>query len=466
MSQGNSVVLHEGQSDIFYDLFVVTEISHAVGICCRGFGKSYLAAACATAAVDELIALPAWVPNKVVVIVAPTYSQVTDVYYNLLYYNFGLGALAIKASKDTGRFEFPNNVELKLVSFEAIQRLRGTGIYFLVCDETRDWQGQGGFKDAWESILLPCMITRWSPKHAREYGAKHSARSLTISTPKGYDFLHEMSVKCEMDPDYRTYQFDYTKAPRLDVDEVLKIKATTDPVSFAREYLASFKGSGSTIFYCFDRSIHVRSDILDPVRGSVDNLGETIHIGIDFNVLLQASSAFVIRGSEVQYVDEFKGSPDTETLAITIKAKYWPHYNDPQHPEYKKKICKICVYPDPAGRQRKTSASVGTTDFTILQSHGFEVLAHSAHPSIIDSVACVNRLLKTATGVSSLFIHPRCKGLINSLERTSWVDKNPDTATIDKSKGEEHFSDGVRYPMEYLFPIRNNKKVTARGFGF
>lgn len=462
----NQLILHEGQSDIFYDLFCTTEISHAVGVCCRGFGKSFLAATAAVAAIDELIALPSWVPNKVVVIIAPTYSQVTDVYYNLLYYGMGLGELAIKASKDTGRFEFANNVELKLVSYEAVQRLRGTGIYFLIADEVRDWTGGGGYQDAWDSILLPCMTTRWSPKHAREFGSKRSARSLTISTPKGYDFLYEMSRKCELNPEYKTYQYDYTKAPRLDQDEVMKIKATTDPVSFAREYEASFKDSGASVFYCFDRDLHVRADIADPVRGTVDVQGEQVNIGIDFNVLMQASSAFVIRGSEVQYVHEFKGAADTEQLALSIKAKYWPNYNDPRHPEYKKKICKIRVFPDPSGKSRKTSAVVGVTDFTILQSHGFEVLSHNAHPSIVDSVACVNRLLKTATGKASLFIHPRCTGLIKSMERTSWVDKNPDTATIDKSKGEEHFTDGVRYPMEYLFPIKSSTKTSARGFGF
>jgi len=190
------------------------------------------------------------------------------------------------------------------------------------------------------------------------------------------------------------------------------------------------------------------------------------HVGIDFNVSINASTAFAVRGANVHYLDEFKGSADTETLAVNIKAKYWPNYNNPQSPEYHKKICKIYVYPDASGRARKTSAPVGITDFTILESHGFIVLALSVNPPIVDSVACVNRLLKTAAGTVSLYISSKCKGLITSLERTVWVNNNSDTATIDKSKGEEHFSDGVRYPMSYLFPIRSGKKTASRGFGF
>jgi hypothetical protein len=168
----------------------------------------------------------------------------------------------------------------------------------------------------------------------------------------------------------------------------------------------------------------------------------------------------------VHFHDEFSGSADTETLALTIKAKYWPNFNNKGHPDFGKKVCNIFVYPDPSGRSRKTSAPVGQTDFTILQSHLFDTRAHNAHPSIVDSVACVNRLLKTASGAVSLYIHPRCVGLIKSLERTIWVDRNPDTATIDKKEGVEHFSDGVRYGMEYLFPIQAGTKSTSRGFGF
>jgi hypothetical protein len=65
-----------------------------------------------------------------------------------------------------------------------------------------------------------------------------------------------------------------------------------------------------------------------------------------------------------------------------------------------------------------------------------------------------------------MYVHPRCTGVITSLERTKWVDKNPDTATIDKSEGVEHYSDGIRYAMEYLFPVNAGGKRTVRGFNF
>jgi hypothetical protein len=275
----------------------------------------------------------------------------------------------------------------------------------------------------------------------------------------------------ELDSDYKSYHFDYKRAPLLDPEELEKIRHTIDPLAWAREYLASFEESGNSVFYCFDRKIHVRNDIEPFMLGGTQpdgtfKQGEDVHIGIDFNVGLQCSSAFAIRGSQVQYIDEFKGHPDTETLAIAIRARYWPNYNTKGHPDFGRKVCRIFVYPDPTGRARKTSAPVGVTDIFILEDHKLTVCAPKSSPPIVDSVAAVNRMLMTAAGDVRMFISAKCTGLIQSLERTSWLDGNSDTATIDKSQGVEHFSDGVRYPMHYLFPIRAGGAAASRGFNF
>jgi hypothetical protein len=173
---------------------------------------------------------------------------------------------------------------------------------------------------------------------------------------------------------------------------------------------------------------------------------------IDFNVGIQATSICAIRGGQVHVLDEMKGHPDTETLALALRQKYEGH--------------KIFAYPDPSGKARKSSAPVGVTDFTILQSAGIQVLSRQSAPPISDSVQAVNRMLETASGKMNFFVHPRCKGVIESLERTKWVDNKPETAVIDKTEGIEHFSDGIRYGVEYMFPVVSHQKRTSRGFGF
>jgi hypothetical protein len=122
-----AINLHAGQSEVYEDLFYSQVCRFAVMCCSRGFGKSYLAATVAVTAIAELLQLRANIPNKTVYIIAPTYDQVTDIYYPLLNYDLGLEHWAIKSSRDLGRFVFPNNVELRLLSYEAVERMRGKG---------------------------------------------------------------------------------------------------------------------------------------------------------------------------------------------------------------------------------------------------------------------------------------------------------------------------------------------------
>lgn len=452
-----SINLHANQSKVYSDIFIDKAARFFSVNCSRGFGKSYLAATVAATAVFELLELPLNVPNKVVFIIAPTYEQVTDIYYPLLNYDLGLEDYAIKSSRDLGRFWFPNNVELRLLSYEAVERMRGKGAYLVVWDEVSSCKRGITPEDAWNSVIMPCINTRWSKKNADRYGAKSAGRGLIIGTPKGYNFFHNLCMRYQTDDDWKYYHYDYKCSPFLDPVEIEKQRHLMDPIQFASEYLASFQESGNSVFYCFDRNKHVTKDLPDfekPSKDSYDDTiyGEDVHIGIDFNVGIQASTVFAVRGGQIHILDEFKGHPDTETLAIAISAKYKGH--------------KIYAYPDPSGRARKSSAAVGRTDFSILESFGIRCLAHSKAPPIVDSVAAVNKKLQTAAGDVSIYIHPRCNGVIESLERTKWVDRNPDTATIDKSEGIEHFSDGIRYAVEYLFPVNSGSKRTVRGFNF
>lgn len=451
-----SLILHPGQSQVFSDIFLEKQARHFTVVASRGWGKSYFAATCATNAVFELLNLHRAVPNKNVYVIAPTYDQVTDIYYPILAYQIGLADYAIKESRADGIFWFDNDVVLRLVSYEAVERLRGKGAYFVVNDEVTTWKKGVGLKDAWESIIEPCISTRWSPMMAAQYGSPSAGRSLTISTPRGYDYFYDMYNREEQDPSWRSYHFDYSSSPYLDPDEIERIRHTVDPLKFNREYKATFEDSGAQVFYCFDRKIHVRNDF-EELRQATDYSkmdGEEVHVSLDFNVGIMAASVWAVRGNQAFCVDEFKGHPDTETTAQVLVNKY------------KAKGHKVFVYPDPSGKGRKTSAAVGRTDFSILQAAGLTVLAKNAAPAIVDSVNCVNRKLKTAAGEVDVYIKPRCVGTIASLERTKWVENNPDLAVIDKSEGIEHFSDGTRYFMDYRFPITNGTKTTARGFRF
>jgi hypothetical protein len=442
------VEMHPGQSEAYEDLFIDKTCRFASVCCARGWGKSYFLGISGTTAVFALMNLPADVPNKRVALIAPTYDQVTDIYFPILAYDLGLEEIALFSSRAKGIFLFPNNVELRLLSYEAVERMRGKGYYFVGWDEVSSCSKGITPKEAWQGVIQPCIVTRWSPERAAQYGAPSPGRAAVVSTPDGYNFFHELHHYCENDTQWKSYHYDYMGSPYIDPEEVSRIKHQLDPRTFASEYMASFEGSGSTVFYMFKRKEHVKADLEDFKEG------EDVHCAIDFNVGIQATSIFAYRGKQFQFINEFQGHPDTETLAQTLKAMYI----DKGH--------KVFAYPDPSGRARKTSAPVGRTDFAILEAYGIRCLAHNKAPPISDSVNAVNKALKTAAGDINLYVHPRCEGTIKSLERTKWVDRNPDTATIDKTEGEEHFSDGIRYAVEYIAPVIISRTRPKRGFNF
>lgn len=441
------VVLHPGQSDVLRYLFPGAQgadglyqhdrcVRYATVCASRGFGKSVLASAAANIAVDYLMRLPRDVPNKNVSIIAPTYSQVTDIYWPLLTQLFNLEVKSLESSRADGFFLLPNNVTLSLWSYEASERMRGSGQFFTVQDEVTTWTGKPGHKESWESIIQPTMTTRWPGNH----------RSLTISTPKGFDYFYDLYNMEITDPErYKSFLFDFTKSPYLSAEEIERVRKTTDPIKFAREYQARFEDSGTSVFYCFSRKRNVRPDL--PALAD----GEPVHVSIDFNVGIMASTVWAVRGDQMHAIGELDGYPDTAALAKRLKLMF---------PDR-----KIIAYPDPAGRARKTSSPTGQTDFAILEAHGITTRAHKAHPPIVDSVAAVNAKLLSADDRTSMFFCPnRAPKTIRSMERTSWSETNVNVATIDKKGGEEHFSDGTRYITEFLFPITNQRKSAMQGW--
>jgi hypothetical protein len=438
------ISLHPTQSEIYRDLFIDLKCRFAVAVCSRGWGKSHEAATVAMTAVFELMELDASVPNKNVAIVAPTFDQVRDIYQPLLSNQFGISDFVESEKESLGRYYFPNNVELHLLSYEAVERMRGKGYYLVVIDEPSSMRN---LKENWENVIYPTITSRWSWMHADLYGARSAGRALFAGTPKGFNFLEEVSNYREIDNEWMTYIHDYTASPLLDPREVEKAKQKMDPIRFASEYLALFKESGASLFYMFDRQIHVQN-IIPPEPE------ETIHCAIDFNVMRMATSFFVVRGGQMQFFAEKQGSPDTPELAAYINAKF------------KNDIRRIIAYPDPSGNARKSSAVVGQTDFSLLRQAGITVMARSQVP-IVDSTNAVNSMLKNANGKTNMFFDPiGCPDTIKSVERTKWVEGNSDLALIDKTENAEHFSDGVRYATDYLFPVRSSVVGSAKGSTF
>jgi hypothetical protein len=113
---------------------------------------------------------------------------------------------------------------------------------------------------------------------------------------------------------------------------------------------------------------------------------------------------------------------------------------------------QIFIYPDPASRQRKTSAG-GRTDLSILQNAGFKVKVKHKHPSVRDRVNAVNSKLKDSKGKRYIFVSKSCKTMIKGLQRQIYKEN---TNIPDKEQGFDHMNDALGYLIDYIKPLTSN----------
>lgn len=180
-------------------------------------------------------------------------------------------------------------------------------------------------------------------------------------------------------------------------------------------------------YYSFNRERHVKET--SQVPGTIFNL-------LDFNVVpMTAVIAQVIDNRLVCHDEVFFDQPsDTYKMCDEIKKRNYIGE----------------VIPDSTGRNRKTS---GKSDFKILEDAGFKIMP-TYNPLVRDRVLNVNRLFMS----DQIIINPKCKKLINDLEKVSWknddLDEGPDKMLT-------HISDALGYGAWKLFPMSKPKLSTS-----
>jgi hypothetical protein len=124
---------------------------------------------------------------------------------------------------------------------------------------------------------------------------------------------------------------------------------------------------------------------------------------------------------------------------------------------------QVDVYGDATGQARRSSAS--RTDWQLVREFferncdryrpSFHV--RSTNPEVRDRVNSVNARLRNQAGEHRLYIHPRCRQLVQDFERVSWKTDAHGNAwnEIDKSDPmRTHLSDALGYLIALEFPLR------------
>ena len=372
----------------------------------RRFGKTYLC-------ITEMMKYATKI-KKTIWYVAPTFKMAREIVWSKLkemLHDFNWIESINESNLQITIKKTGSKISLK--GCENYDALRGVGIDFLILDEFADID-----EKAWTEVLRASV-------------ADTRGDVLMCGSPKGYgNWSYRMYLKGQgEDKEWDSFQYTTLQGGMVTKQELEQAKQDVDIRTFRQEFEGTFENYAGAVYYNFHPIENVKHRNLD--------ISKPLHIGLDFNVDPMSASVSQIHKDVIHFIDEIViYSSNTDEMVQEIRDRYGSKQ-------------KIFVYPDPACRQRKTSAC-GKTDLTILQNAGFTVKCKTKHSPIRDRINAVNSRLKSADGKRYIYVNPTCKIIVRGLQRQVYKEN---TNIPDKEEGFDHMNDSIGYLTEIVKPL-------------
>ena len=371
----------------------------------RRFGKTYLC-------ITEMMKYASKVKQNIWY-VAPTFKMAREIVWSQLkemLYSFNWIENVNESNLTITIKKTGSKISLK--GCENYDGLRGSGINFLILDEFADID-----EKAWTEVLRASV-------------ADTQGDVLFCGSPKGYgNWAYRMYMKGQEEHEWDSFQFTTLQGGMVSQEEIEQAKQDIDIRTFRQEFEGTFENYAGAVYYNFHPVDNVKKKDID--------WSKPLHIGLDFNVDPMSASVAQIDKDIIHFVDEIViYSSNTDEMVQEVKDRYGSKM-------------KIFMYPDPACRQRKTSAG-GRTDLTILQNAGFNVKCKLKHSPVRDRINAVNSRLKDSNGKRYIYVNPSCKTIIKGLQRQIYKEN---TNIPDKAEGFDHMNDSIGYLIEIVKPL-------------
>jgi hypothetical protein len=389
---------------------------------CGGFGagKTY-------AGVCRAIARKLQHPRQSVAYYLPTYDMVRTIGFPRFAEVMEEMSLPRRFNKTDATIDFGEWGQLMFRTMDTPERIIGYEVADSLVDEL-DTLPTIKARDAWNKII----------SRNRQKKADGSLNTVGIvTTPEGFRFVYDRWVK-NTAPGYRLIKAPTETNAKHLPDGYVDSLRTSYPSSLLAAYLdGEFVNlTAGSVYPEFDRTANASAETIKP--------GETLHIGMDFNVTKMAAVASVLRGNEPHSVAELTGVFDTPEMIRLITAR-WKAAGHP-----------IMVYPDASGGARK-SANASQSDLSLLAGAGFKVCANPANPAVKDRVLSANAMIHAA-GARRWRVNPQtCPMLVEALEKQPY-DRNGEP---DKASGFDHIIDAAGYFIAYRYPIVKRSVIVS-----
>lgn len=374
----------------------------------RRFGKTFLSM--------REICYRARIPNKEIFYITTSYRAAKMILWKPLKNRLMDLRWAAKINESELSIQLINGSTISLKGSEDPNRLRGVSLDYAVIDEAAEVQ----LDELWGEILRPALSDR-------------RGSAMFIGTPKGRgNAFYDLYTQAQTTEGWAAWQYTTMAGGFVLPEEIASAQQDMSLRQFRQEFLATFETYENRVAWAFDRASNIRTLENPDTRA--------IYVGLDFNRNPIHATISVQLGDNIYVIDEISiYSSDTDELVDEIQRRY------PQS--------RVFVYPDPSGSRKQTSSG-GRSDHTILQNAGFVVKAPRAHDPVRDRINACNARFKTAAGENHLFIDPKCKVTINSLDKHVFKEG---TGIPDKDTGYDHAFDALSYHVAYVFPVKRER---------
>lgn len=269
----------------------------------------------------------------------------------------------------------------------------------------------------------------------------HLNRVSAYTTPEGFQFAYDRWQKNPVKGYVKIKAPTYSN-PHLPPDYVDTLRATY-PAGLIDAYIEGefVNLVGKSVYPKFNRDLHNTDEVVQP--------GDTLEVGMDFNVVHGAAGIHVIRDGLPHAVDEIHEAYDTDDQIAILKEKFGDKH-------------QINIYPDATGDKR-TSSNTTQSDIAKLHAAGFNVFHDHANPPIKDRVMSYNAMIMNGKKEVHYRVNTeKCPNLTNSLEQQIWGENG----LPDKKAGLDHIVDGAGYYIFQKFgitrPVASTTSTHAR----
>jgi hypothetical protein len=315
--------------------------------------------------------------------------------------------------------------------------------------------------EGWEVFCFPALAEPEAERHYAEYGIPvNNLRRGALTNDKSLAMSISELAATDLDPGWKDFlgrkRGEALCPERYNEHDLAKIRS----ISLSDWYALYQQRPGDeaeegNVYHAFDEFVNCRRLVRDERM--------LLFVSLDFNVdpmtcvIGQYNKGMGLRQMDRCEVLEELVLPNSNTPAMMEKLI----------PTLKKYQCgyslQVEVYGDAAGTQRssqskKTNWQLVAEYFQLAPDIHITMRRRHANPGILDRVNAVNTMLKSASGVSRLFVDDvMCPELVKDFRRVKFQTDpgGNSTGLLDKGdKNRTHISDALGYMVEFNFALK------------